>query len=293
MVIAERCAKATEPPPSISERSRARLAQNAENYDNRIPRKGIKLEGGFTKKSVPPQLKWIDQLKDIHQGETCFLLGNGWSIKYYRPELFRKMNGVLIGCNKSYTAYPLHYLIWQDTKVSELCTQFEGTKLMPIRKKERVRRIDYDNTYFFGFGKYGKFRDACTLELSNSGCLAFQMAHHMGFGTVILVGCDCAFEKLGSPGNTTLRSNIFDDRLLRDTGASQRKNYVKEVGTKKGRVLTASNLKGFAKKFHELYRRYRDDMDIFRMGDHGILEDIPVIDFEPFHSDQHPKGKHG
>lgn len=48
-------------------------------------------------------VRWIWELRAKHDGETCFLLGNGWSITYYDPyRLKEETQATLIGCNRAF-----------------------------------------------------------------------------------------------------------------------------------------------------------------------------------------------
>lgn len=239
------------------------------------------------------KMRWIWELKDRHAGETLFLLGNGWSMRYYDAALMKQTGGVLMGCNRSFERYPLDYLIWQDSGISKCCIKAPCTKLMPHRKRTAFSEgeIDYSTTYFFGFGRYGERNMGSSVELSNSGSLALQMAHYFGFSTIILVGCDCEFIM---DDKFTMHSNIFRDAQVK------RANHAKKKGAPSAQLLelrrdgktkyTNKNLMRFAKKFEELYNRFKGSVDIYRMGPHGILR-IPSIEYESFWTDQHPDRK--
>jgi hypothetical protein len=181
------------------------------------------------------------------------------------------------------------YLVWQDSQISQKCGRFKGTKCMPIRKRSRVSCLNYNTTYFFGFGKYRpKKQEHPTFELSNSGCVAFQLAHYMGFETIILVGCDCAvLTVIDEHGDKTLRSNVFKDRVSDKAFRRGHRGYLRQVVAGGNRYYTTSSLQGFSSKWMELYRRFKEDVDIYKLGNFGILE-IPVIEYPQFYSEEHP-----
>ena len=230
---------------------------------------------------LPPGLKWIREVKGRHTGETCFLIGNGWSSTYWNIPAM-KDHGILIGCNTAFEKHPLDYLIWQDTGPTPICVKAPCTKFMPIRKRSRVPegRVDYSTTYFFGYGRYGKCDD--NLELGNSGSLALQMAHFMGCATTILVGCDCCLIRDARSG--IYRSNAFADKVATRVGSPPKAGYVKRVGDSN----TTNALVGFAKLFERFSRRFENEMDVLKLGGFGIVE-IPEIDWPDFYSEMHPR----
>jgi hypothetical protein len=237
------------------------------------------------------EVRWLWELMDKYDGETCFLLGNGWSITFYDPIKIKEETGAtFIGCNRAFQKWPLDYVIWQDSGISDICVKAPCTKIMPHRKLARFKDggVDYSTTYFYGFGQYKQRFNQSSLELSNSGCLGFQLAHYMGFSTIILLGCDCEFiqEK-----DLSFRANIFKDKQ-----AVRTNNLAKKAGGARleevhrdGRVkYTNKNMLRFAKKFEELYGRFKDDADIYRLGAHGILRVPSMDEYESFWSDKHP-----
>jgi len=233
--------------------------------------------------------RWIWDLKDRHKGETAFIIGNGWSAHYYDMHRIKKeTNAVFIGCNKAFMKWPIDYIVWQDNNVNKLCIKAPCTKIMPHRKLKLCKNlVDYDTTYFYGFGQYQKRFHNSSLELSNSGCVAFQLVHYMGFETLIIVGCDC--EIIMVPNSLELHSNVFEDRQVSrlNTRAKNSGIRLEEVVRDGKTKYTSKGLLRFSKKFEELYGRFRDDMDIFRMGNHGILR-LPTMEYEAFWSDSHP-----
>lgn len=238
-------------------------------------------------------VKWITDLKGKHEGEIGIVCGNGWSMGFYDPAAMKAAGCVLLGCNQLYERIPyLDYLTFMDAHVIPSCLEWPGNKIMDFRKlahREFYLKADLSNVYFFYSGRFGTGKGD-KLEASNSGCLALQVARVMEFKTIILVGCDCEFMDVEE--DLEYRSNIFKDRqVLKTIDAKRRRKNKKKIleqVTNNGEIKFTNNiLHKFAHKFEQLYRRFRYDVNIFRMGTWGIV-DIPSVDFPEFYSDEHP-----
>lgn len=214
-------------------------------------------------------------------------------MNFYNPAAMKAAGCVLLGCNQLHERIPyLDYLTFMDAHVIPSCLRWPGKKIMDFRKlkhREFYLKADLNSMYFFHSGRFGTGKED-KLEASNSGCLAFQIARLMEFKTIILVGCDCEFIDIGE--NLDYKSNIFKDRQVQKTlKPRRRKSHLRkalEQVTNNGEIKFTNNiLHKFAHKFENLYRRFRDDVNIFRMGTWGIC-DIPSVDFQEFWSDEHP-----
>jgi len=219
-------------------------------------------------------------------------------MNYYSAEAMKQAGCYLIGCNQLFEKIPfLDYLVFQDSNVIPHCLKWPGPKLMcnrKVRHREFHQYMDYKSLIFYTNGRYREKNHGNTMESSNSGCLAFQLAHLLGFKTIILVGCDCEFIDEKDDGD--YRSNIFKDKqvirtIQRERRRKNNKKHLDQV-TVNGKIKFTNNiLLKFAHKFEELYRRFKYDTNIFKMGEWGILN-VPSVDFVEFYSDDHPT-KHG
>jgi len=227
--------------------------------------------------------RWINELKDKHVGDTLFLLGNGYTARLYDPFKMKASGGYLMGFNGAFDLWPLDYVVAQDPEAVEKCADAECTKLLSHSRMREVgiERFPYDSTYAWGAGKYQARWGKSSIEIGNSGAMGLQMAHYMGFDAVFLVGCDCQFY---IDDECSIHSNVLRDKqAVRAERKAKKKGGVKleEVirgGTKR---YTSKAFMTFAKKFEDLYARFKDDMGIYRLGDHGIIR-IPSVDTSAF-----------
>ena len=174
--------------------------------------------------------------KNIHKGETCFILGNGASLKYYNFEKLSKL--ISIGTNYTamdsrakhlnlkYCIIPAPYQFYK-IRLNTYNYRLEKNLIEPIFKKMisenggtnffmhlsnyySLRQWKNSN-YFFEFG----VRDNFCHDLDGKffakfgGLLAMiGLAKYMGFSKAILLGCDY----LGAP---KLEGHFYDDGPLK------------------------------------------------------------------------------
>ena len=166
-------------------------------------------------------IKRNKRFKDIHKGESCYIFGNGSSIKYFDLEQFS--DRVSIGCGilfmhndfkklntkYYYTGHPLfYYPYWRNNYSHSLEKNVLGsiykskiyehsdieyfislTNYLGLRGKNINYLYHYDEPFNGkeGWDFSGKFT---FMESALSGMLG--IASYMGFKDIILVGCDHA-----------------------------------------------------------------------------------------------------
>jgi hypothetical protein len=158
-------------------------------------------------------------LKDVHQGERCFIIGNGPSLRETDLKLLR--DEFTFGLNRIYLLFPelgftTTYFVAINTLVIEQCA--EEIQSIPIPKfiTWRARKwisldpktffLDTDYTQPATFTGDGSGR---IFEGSTVTYVAMQLAFHMGFKQVILIGVDHSFSTKGPP-NVTITSEGDD-----------------------------------------------------------------------------------
>ena len=162
------------------------------------------------------------KFKNLHQGESCYLVGNGASIKYYNLEEFD--DKIAIGCNGLffhssfkklnvqyyYTGHPfLYYPYWRNNYTNNVEKNVIGSlykdKMLQNKKVFYFTSLSNyfglkNNNIFYlhHFGK--KFNGFINCNLDNnftsmnnalSGMLG--LALYMGFEDITFVGCDYLF----------------------------------------------------------------------------------------------------
>jgi hypothetical protein len=166
-------------------------------------------------------------LKDVHKGQRCFIIGNGPSLK--NTDLAKLKNEFTFGMNRVYLAFPewgfsTSYLVSVNSLVIEQCAEdFVHLKIptffswrshkyftqLPITNLQSpISNLHFLHTTYTG----PKFATDVTGRLWEGATVTYvclQLAFHMGFETVILIGVDHSFATQGKP-NTTIVSQGDD-----------------------------------------------------------------------------------
>jgi len=156
-------------------------------------------------------------LKNIHRGERCFIIGNGPSLN--NTGLSRLRNEYTMGMNRFYLMFPklgFHttYLISVNNLVIEQCTEdfrnLELPKFFSWRAhKSLFPNGEPDNHTHFLHTTYSGPRFAHDArermwEGATVTNICLQLAYHMGFEVVILIGVDHSFVTKGKPNTTVI-----------------------------------------------------------------------------------------
>jgi hypothetical protein len=154
------------------------------------------------------------EYKNLHGGDRCFIIGNGPSLR--RTNLNLLAGEPTFGMNRIYLlfpemGYPTTYYVAVNTLVIEQCA--DDIKELPMRKfitwrgrkwmrdDPGVLFLDTDYTGPPGFSEDVSGR---VFEGSTVTYVALQLAFHMGFRDVILVGVDHNFTTTGRPNETVV-----------------------------------------------------------------------------------------
>jgi hypothetical protein len=161
----------------------------------------------------------LAELKDIHKGKRAFIIGNGPSLK--QTDLGLLKDEFTFGLNRIYMLFPelgftTTYFVSINDLVIEQCTSDISALPMPKFLSWRSHRFfpksplpatflytTYDNPAFARDARQRVWESATVTYV------ALQLAFHMGFGQVILVGVD---HNSNVPGkaNTTVVSQGDD-----------------------------------------------------------------------------------
>lgn len=163
-------------------------------------------------------IRQLAALEDIHKGERCFILGNGPSLK--DTDVSRLKDEFTFGMNRVYLAFPVwgfptSYFISINSLVIEQCAEDIRALPMPKFLSWRSRHLiqpapdlAFLHTTYTGatFASDARKR---LWEGATVTYVALQLAFHMGFKQVILIGVDHSFSSKGDP-NTTVTSTGDD-----------------------------------------------------------------------------------
>jgi hypothetical protein len=163
-------------------------------------------------------IRKLAALKDIHRGERCFIIGNGPSLR--QTDLSLLKDEYTFGMNRFYLMFPelgftTTYFLSVNDLVIEQCAEEIRRLPMPKFLSWRARKFLHptEDTIFLHTTYTGpKFaRDARSRlwEGATVTYVALQLAFHMGFSPVILIGVDHSFKTRGKP-NTTVVSQGED-----------------------------------------------------------------------------------
>ncbi len=152
-------------------------------------------------------------LRDSHRGERCFIIGNGPSLR--QTDLTRLREEFTFGLNRIYLLFPelgfsTTYLVTINWLVMEQCADEilsqPTTKFLPWGFRNHLDQVRLSNTIFIQSDCTGPVfaRDARQRLWPGATVtyVAMQLAYHLGFQKVILIGVDHAFTTQGKPHET-------------------------------------------------------------------------------------------
>lgn len=156
--------------------------------------------------------------KDIHKGKRCFIIGNGPSLK--QTDLSRLRNEYTFGLNRIYLMFPelgfptTYYLCVNDLVVEQCAADIRALSIPKFISWRSHRFIEptpdtmFLHTTYTGPGfahdAGGRLWEGATVTF-----VTLQLAYHMGFSQVILIGVDHDYATKGKP-NTTIVSQGDD-----------------------------------------------------------------------------------
>jgi len=157
-------------------------------------------------------------LKDSHKGERCFVVGNGPSLK--NTDLSKLKGDFCIGMNRIFLAAdelkftPDILVCVNDLVVEQSVKEFSELQIPKFFSWRARKWLSMDPWMHFLYTSYtspkfskdvrGRVWEGATVT---NVCL--QLAYHLGFSEVILIGVDHSFATKGAP-NTTVQSEGDD-----------------------------------------------------------------------------------
>jgi len=167
-------------------------------------------------------LRRLAAFKDLHKGQRGFIIGNGPSLK--RTDLSCLQGEFTFGMNRIYLAFPelgFHttYYLSVNTLVIEQCAAEIQALQMPKFLSWRSRHallsgrstvvpglpedLIFLHTTYSG-PRFARDARSRLWEGATVTYVALQLAFHMGFEQVILVGVDHNFTTTGKPNSTVV-----------------------------------------------------------------------------------------
>lgn len=158
-------------------------------------------------------IRRLAELKDMHRGKRCFLIGNGPSLK--QTDLSLLKDEFTLGQNRIYLAFPelgfstSYYLSVNDLVVEQCASEIQSLA-MPRFVSWRARKwlTPQENLYFLHTTYTGeKFATDIRERVWEGGTVtytALQVAYFLGFQQVILIGVDHNYVTQGKPNETVV-----------------------------------------------------------------------------------------
>lgn len=160
----------------------------------------------------------LGELKDVHRGQRCFIIGNGPSLK--QTDLSKLKHEATFGMNRIYLGFPemgfeTTYFLTINSLVIEQCANEIRSLRMPRFVCWRSHNVigtaldlNFLHTTYTG-PKFSTDARGRLWEGATVTYVALQLAFHMGFETVIMIGVDHNYTAQGQP-NTTVVSQGDD-----------------------------------------------------------------------------------
>ncbi|MBO5488953.1 MAG: DUF115 domain-containing protein [Eubacterium sp.] len=145
----------------------------------------------------------LEMLKNSHKGERCFLIGNGPSLNGHDLDLLK--DECTFGTNMVYKIFdqtewrPTFHCVSDSIYASKLGSELSEKVRSPLftteRTYRRMRRKPVDTTYIHTiqserYKVKGNIQTYCMVKATVLS-LATEMAFHMGFSEIYLLGVDC------------------------------------------------------------------------------------------------------
>ena len=170
--------------------------------------------------------RMLAEMRNRHAGERCFILGNGPSLRHTDLSLLR--GETTFGLNRIYLnfekmGYSTTYYVAVNTLVIEQCAGEIMSLAVPRFITWRARRwlvrdpqIVFMDTDYTEPATFSKDVSGRVYEGSTVTYIALQLAFHMGFDQVVLVGVDHSFESSGQPNATVISEGNDRDHFSPD-----------------------------------------------------------------------------
>ena len=218
----------------------------------------------------------IKRFKNICKGETCFVIGNGPSMRVEDLDKIHYLNIKSFACNKIFlifneTKWRPNYFLASDRKIiSE--NSFENSGLetcelfFPRKYKGIVKKANYYELISHNWLEEGNFSlDAykgiyqCETIIAE----ALQLAYYMGFSKVYIIGVDFSY-------------NMASVNKEKQTFVSGGNNYFIKGYEKKGEELNLgnekSNILGFEAALNAFNKTGREIYNATRGGKLEVFE---------------------
>ena len=157
--------------------------------------------------------KALSSLKDQHRGKRCYIIGNGPSLK--QTDLSRLKGAHTFGLNRVYLLFPelgfsTTYLVTVNQLVIDQCADelaaAPSLKFLPWTTRRHFSTAA-ETVFIRTYCAKPHFSTQVNQSIWPGATVTFvamQLAYHMGFSEVILLGVDHSFTMQGKPHTTVV-----------------------------------------------------------------------------------------
>lgn len=233
----------------------------------------------FYIKNTPKRLKKavdtqsLKHYRNLYAGETCFVIGNGPSLRISDLDMIHKLKIKSFACNRVFLAFtetdwrPSFYIasdskIVSETSIDKIQIPYDNM-FFPRKFKQILKKGNYYETLQHDWLNDDKFSTDVYCGVYGRETViidALQLAYYMGFTNVYIIGVDFSYNM----------KNVDKEKLTFENGEN---NYFIKNYSPKGEVLNLpnqeANILGFkaARKAFEL-----DNREIYNATRGGQLE---------------------
>jgi len=160
-----------------------------------------------------PQYEGLKRFKNIHQGERCFIIGNGPSLLVEDLELLKRNKEITFGVNRIYKIFdktewrPDYYVIVDSFLQDKISNEIEKYDFSAVFVgKNYTNDINNLNDRYFCFSRMANNLDEDNFSenienfIYAGGTVIYevmQIAAYMGFKEIIVLGVDMSEDKVG------------------------------------------------------------------------------------------------
>lgn len=150
----------------------------------------------------------IKKFKNIHLNDTCVIVGTGPSLKDTDLSFINKFK--TFGVNNGYKLKKINYdyfcvqdeIVWENEKYNIFENLNQKTKIF-IR--DNCKNEKKYNRKFFVLKKLESLKKNSIIDIEKGIWkpytvvgMCMQIAYYMGFKNIVLIGCDCFYQKSGN-----------------------------------------------------------------------------------------------
>lgn len=167
---------------------------------------------------------WLKRRRDSHRGQTCVILGNGPSMADQDLSVFK--NVTTFGLNRGYLRWlqgglvPSYFVAVNDLVIEQFHHEIADLPCPLLLPWEHHRLFPgTENAVFLEMRWHNRFFSDVSHGVWPGGTVTFatmQIAYHMGFQTVILVGVDHRYTAKGLPHAEVVQTNDDVNHFTKD-----------------------------------------------------------------------------